>query len=387
MRTDKLNKNRMIFFIVIFAGIISIPAFLTCVFRFTGISIDRELKGNFDKVDRPEITFESAVDGDLMPLIENYFHNSFQGRGIIITTYNQIRHSIFNENSSDYKGKALISDGYIKAKLGIEDFDCENQLNKENIEAFVSRLTDINRLLAKRDKTLIVIRALNKADYFPEYIPYYYKFMKTNNAPSTPEYYHSLMKDSEIVYFNTKEYVDSLDCDYPVYYKSSHHWSRPVEQMVENKLFEIIEESSGHEMERYEFEELQSVDFPVDRDGDILDLINIWKDTGEIYSRYKVNPVISEEPVNICIQGDSYTTLISQDMVNNGHNGHVTNIFYDEVMYKDNEEIMRLNHDFSYVDFDALVAENDVFVICYTDNNLYFGGYGFTEAMLDYLQE
>lgn len=382
------NKStiRYVIFIAVFAGILVIPAFLTCIYKITGKSFDRELKGNYDAVYKPEFSAEKLVNGELTGDIESYVHNTFQGRGIFITTYNQIKHSVFNENSSDYIGKDLVSDGYIKASLGIDELDESNPENSTSMKEFVSRLVEINNELNNRGKQLIVMRALNKADYLSENIPRRYYLMKNKDSIGAGVFFDSLMKESGVPYFNTKEFVDELDMEYPIFYKSSHHWSRPVEAQVENRLFEIVEEVSGSKMERYSFSDVIAVDFPLDRDGDVLDLINIWTDTNEMYYRYVVEPDIPDEPVNICIQGDSFTTLICQDMVTNGHNGVVTNIFYDEMLYEGDFNTQQLNHDFSNVDFDYLVNNNDVFVICYTDNNLCFYGYGYTEALLSYLK-
>lgn len=378
-------KNKI--FVAIFYMLIFFPIFLTMLHIITGKSFDRKLKGYFDPIEKPELTISSVKDGSFQDSFANYFHNTFTGRGIIITSYNQIRHSLFGENSSQVIGDGYIHEPYIKAYLGIGDFDYSHKSKQNKMIEYVNKLQAISDYLESKGKNLIVVSACNKAENMQKYIPYkYYQMMPLRNY-GPQQCFDALMNKSNMLYLNSQEYLNSIDFDYPIYYKSSHHWSRPAEVEIENKILDMINTNTSYHVETYNIIGVEKSDMPYERDADTLDLMNLWTRTDDIYYNYdiSVNPV--SDKVNICIQGDSYTTYLASDLVVNGHNGDVINLNYDAQYIKNNKLILSLDHDWSKIDFESLINDNDIFIICYMNSNLPGYGFGFVDNMYDYIRE
>ncbi len=102
-----------VIFLLIFLLLISIPGLMTLFKMYTGKELDRQLNGHFDPVEAPVLNKNSILNKSFQHDFEDYFHNSFTGRGYLITTYNQIRHSLFGENSQSCMGDSLIYEPYI----------------------------------------------------------------------------------------------------------------------------------------------------------------------------------------------------------------------------------------------------------------------------------
>lgn len=80
---------------MLFIMLIAIPIILTTLYQQTGLKIDTTLKGNFDEFQKPEYTVNSWFSGEYQNKYVEYCNNNFLPRGILITTYNQIRYSFF----------------------------------------------------------------------------------------------------------------------------------------------------------------------------------------------------------------------------------------------------------------------------------------------------
>lgn len=377
----KTVKN--IIFISVFMLLISFSGFATLLKIATGKDLDRQLNGNFDPVKTPVLSVDCIVDKSFQQDFEVYFHNTFTGRGYLITTYNQIRHSLFEENSQSCVGDSLIYEPYIIAHLGIIPYDYNDPGRMSEMVNYAEKLQTVSDLLEGRGKSLIFVIASGKASWLEEDIPQRYYLMP--QGLGAEECLDELIKKKDILYLNCDQYLKRISFEYPVFYKSSHHWSRTAEIEIENAVFDIINSQTPFRVENYEIRDSIESSTPIDRDGDTWSLMNLWIPTDETYYSYDISVNTVSETTNICIQGDSYTTEIARDLIRNGHNGVVSNINYDNAYYVNGECVSLIGHDFSTLDMNKIVDENDIFIILYTDYNLPSYGFGFIDALYDCL--
>lgn len=367
----------------VFMLLIIFPGVLTLLHLVTGKELDRTLKGNFDSVEIPVFSAESFIGESFQKDFETYFHNSFTGRGYLITTYNQIRHSLFVENPQSYISDSLIYEPYIKAHMGINSYNHDDAKRFEETKNYVEKLQAISDWLEDRGKVLMVVTASGKASWFEDNIPKKYYLMP--HGLNAADCLDELVSEKDILYLNSDRYLAEIDFQYPVFYKSSYHWSRTVEVEIEKKLLDIINTETSFSVETYDIESVIESATPFDRDADALDLMNLWIPTNETYYKYDISVNTVPELTNICIQGDSFSSYIARDLIANGHNGIVSRIDYDKVYYVDNEQVMLLGHDFSLLDIQKIIDENDIFIIVYTDYNLTSYSFGFVDALYNCL--
>lgn len=382
--THMQKKKYSVFAVsLLFLLLIMVPGSLTMFELITGKNIDWILKGNFDPVKTPVLTVESILDKSFQSDFETFFHNTFTGRGYMITTYNQIRHSLFGENPQSTISDSFISEPYIMAYMGINEYNYDSSEKLADMEAYINKLQSVSSLLKEKGKSLIFVSAPGKASWFKDDIPEKYTLMP--HGQNVSDCLDRMIGNTDIIYLNAGQYLKEISFPYPVFYKSSHHWSRTAEIEVENKILDIINEKTSFYVETYDVTDVEESAFPIDRDADTWDLLNLWIPTNETYYRYETITNTVAEQSNICVQGDSYAQLIASDFFINGHNGMVSYINYDNAYYVNNELVRLIEQDFSNLDMDKIVGDNDIFVILYTDYNLPSYGFGFIDALYDCL--
>lgn len=384
LQTHTPKKKNFFFGVpLLFLLLIMIPGSLTLFALVTGKNIDWTLKGNFDPVKTPVLSAASVLDQSFQNDFEIYFHNTFTGRGYMITTYNQIRHSLFGENPQSCISNSFIHEPYILAYMGINDYNYDPPEKMADMEEYINRLWSVSNLLKERRKSLIYVLAPGKAAWFKDDIPARYTRMP--HGQNISDCFERMIGNTDIIYLNAGQYLNEISLPYPVFYKSSHHWSRTAEIEVEKKILEIINEKTSFLAETYDIASVEESAFPIDRDADTWNLMNLWIPTDDTYYRCETITNKVDEQSNICIQGDSYASLIARDFFVNGHNGMVSYIGYDNDYYVNNELVQLLEHDFSSLDMEKIVDENDIFIILYTDYNLSGYGYGFVDALYNCL--
>lgn len=357
----RMRHRAALLFSLVFIILIVFPGTLSVLRFITGKDMDKPLNGNFDLVKSPVMNAESFLEKTFQHDFETYFHNSFTGRGYLITTYNQIRHDLFGENSQSCIGDSLIHEPYIIAHMGIEPYNYDSSERLSEMESYVDKLQVISDLLKKKGKSLIVVAASGKATWFEMDIPERYYLMP--HGLGAADCLDNVIQEKDILYLNCDQYLTEIDFQYPVFYKSSHHWSRTAEIEIENAIFNIINARTPFAVETYRVNATIESLTPIDRDADTWALMNLWFPIKETYYAYDIGVNSVSEPTNICIQGDSFTTLIVRDLIENGHNGKVSNINYDNAYYINNECISLLEHDFSNLDMDRITEDNDIFII------------------------
>ena len=136
------------------------------ILDIAGLKHPHPLKGEKTETSFPIFTLESLNKGDYTNRINEYLKTNFTLRGMAIRTRNQIDYTIFNQTHarSVIVGKEgyLFEENYIKAALGLDDFDTKY------LEKTASNLEEIS------DSTgvpIFIVLVPGKASYYTEFIP------------------------------------------------------------------------------------------------------------------------------------------------------------------------------------------------------------------------
>lgn len=384
---DKKKIGNFVF-ILIFLCIILTPMFLICLSGLIDKIPDKELKGVYSEVEKPELRLSDFKTSEYQTAFSDWLHNSLYPRGVIITAYNQVRYSLFHEGNRPI-GKLgyIFEDSYIYEHCCIDNYDYSIYEYDEQMKEYVRKLAVISEGMEKLEKHLIVFMGTSKADYFEEKIPGKYFLMGNENGITAGESFDKYARQYGLTYLNCDEYLSSINFEYPVYYKSGIHWARTVEQQIEARLLEIINEKFKISAGSLRLGQAISQDNPYDRDADVFNLQNLFQKPGETYYIYDAELENPKEPVNIVFQGDSYINYLTYDLVNFGYNGNIYRIFYGDYLMKNGEIVQILSGDWSLLNIEALIGENDIFIIGYTKPDLHEYGYGYVDALYNYFMD
>ena len=192
---------------IFFVFIILCPMILGTVSELFRIKTDVSLTNDNGCSETPVFSWYSFADGDFQRQFEQYLNNNLAGRGYMIKTYNQVNVFLFNQLK-----KQEIKDGYFYETLYLRDY-CGMSYNpdvpevKQRIDNYMSSLEQISRKLSLMGKKLIVYSSVSKFEYFEEYIPFRYKYIKDKKQfdYTAIDYFNDRISDYDVTYIKGRD--------------------------------------------------------------------------------------------------------------------------------------------------------------------------------------
>ena len=253
----KLGRKILCF---LFGCIIGLPLILEIVFNTMDINLDIALKGHFDTYIKPHFELESFISRDYQTDYEKWLNANLKPRGMFIKLYNQIQYSFFDlGNRVIGKEGDIFEESYIDDYLRDKDeynFSLKN--NQIAIEEYVQQLQSIDKRLKEINKHLILYTTPTKLDVSYKNLPYKYKIRQNSNAIRGIDYLKTLLEKTDIIYVDTGELLYDQQ-QYPSFYKTGIHWSRPLEQKATALIIDMMREISGKEIRNVTLGELQKI--------------------------------------------------------------------------------------------------------------------------------
>ena len=320
------------FFLVIIFAPLCVNVMSKCIDK----RIDTQLSGNFATNTKVELSAQTFLDGSFQKYFETKWDDTFGLHGVVIKTYNQLRYSLFGEGTRIIgKDGSVFEPLYIYTQLGYpEEYSCDSEDNKRLIEQYVERLNAISKKLEACGKHLIVYTTPSKADFDYDAIPARFFVGRDDTAAVSPVEYFRTLRDQgtfQFAYLDSTEAIRAQDPDYPVFYKTGIHWSRPAEQFVSQQLTKILQEQMGEKTVQLQLGELQSSESPYWRDADVYELLNIWKGKKDAtYYEYATSTTQQDgKRLNVLLMGGSFAMGFERDLVELGISQTVQYLNYD----------------------------------------------------------
>lgn len=385
-------------FCTIFVFILFLPTLLGMVTEVTDIKVDVQLN-NVEIHEKPELSVDSFFSGAFQKDFENWITNGYKGRSIIVKTYNQLRFSLFG-TSSQVVGKNgdLFQEPYIKEFLGLDSkYNFIDADNRTMLETYVDELEYISTVFEENGKLLILMISPSKCDYKYEDIPDYYNNVDEGYIRGI-EYLRELLPNRNIHYIDGGVVLSGSGLEYPVFYNSGIHWSRPAEQLVSMEVLNVIQQVFGSEIKRFEIKGIEESNQPFWRDADMWNLINIWESPGEVYYQYKTETIVPQKylNLNVLIQGGSFSEGVREDFITNDICTDINYIFYNQHLYGRHGSLQEISFDndpdspysdWSNLDLDGLLTQSNVVIIELNEEHIYCFNNGFIELLYNYLME
>jgi len=349
--------------------------------------LDRELAGNFDTYTKPEFELTDFVSREYQSGYENWWSENFVPRGYIISAYNQIRYSLFGlGNRIIGKENSIFEEGYLVDIFALSpDADYSYEINRNKMREYVMQLESIAKNLELLGKEFYVYTTLSKAAEQSEQLPekYVWKYGGRENVRAI-DYFRSIIGEYEVPYLDTKILEEQLAPDYPVFYKTGIHWSRPFEQEVSVKILSDLR-NAGVDVGSFTLETLQESDTPYWRDADVYEMLNVYQGTMDpMYYEYETS-VQETGTARLLIQGDSFGIGLKKDFIENQAGSAVINFFYDQ--YIENMDGSKIPiSGWENVDMAFYLEQADAIVVEVNEFALYTYSNGFVAYLSEFLK-
>jgi hypothetical protein len=358
--------------------LLSIPLFQTVTHLFR----EKSLKGAIVAPVNPELTRQGWFSGSWQPVKEKWLNDSFGFRGIFVRINNQITLSLFHEvhafgvvfGQQDY----LYGDKYIKAWYGVD------YIGSDSIAHRIARLRYIqDELLSRYGKNLMVVFAVGKGSFYPEYFPL------SANYPKGPTNYETHVRLAgeaglQIIDFNRWFLSNKFTSPYPLYPKYGMHWSVYGAAMAADSILNAIESIRGIDLpsmgwdrvilkkacqDDYDLGEGLNLLFKLPRDRMAYPVLRFESDEGRI------------KPSVLVIADSFYWNLFKLD---------ITKAFSNSDFWYYNQEIFHSvgspEGTAGQLDLREQILKHDVIILLATESNLPDFGWGFIEEAYRLLQ-
>lgn len=373
--------------VIFFVGVLLCPLLCTVAQNVFDRSTDIELKGNFEEYTIPDFDVEGFYSGEYQEKYELWWNNSFSPRGVLIKTYNQFRYSMFGLSNRIVGEKGdIFEENYLTEALCLDaerDFSIEE--NKTELQAYYGTLVRLQKKLEERGKVLLVYTTPNKAAVHDANIPGAYKLFQDDEKLRAIDLWREYTEDGELNYVDMARYLQ--DTEYPVFYLSGIHWTRPAEQEASVLLVRKLNEKLTQPLNELVLGEMIQSEEPFWRDTDVYDLLNIYRGKkDDYYYEYETEESTEDSPLRILMQGDSFALGFRQDFKQNHLGASIVNIFYNEYVIEEDDAYVPIAS-WETFDFGKYVDEADAVIIEMNEALMYTYNRGFAEALEAWLDQ
>jgi hypothetical protein len=204
-------------------------------FKYKSLTENRLMKPR--PTDWPTL-FESGMS--FAKRYEEYFNDNYGLRDLLIRTKNQLDYLLFHKAEEVVVGP----DNWLfyKSVVEHEEIDIE-RTPPQDWERMFACLLNLNRVLAARGMTLVIMPCPMKNSIYPEMLP--------ASAPRRPKptglerYRKFLMDHPEIVMVDTVPLLMKLKESFQVYHKTDFHWTDPAGAHMAKALVNKLGNLSG----------------------------------------------------------------------------------------------------------------------------------------------
>jgi hypothetical protein len=355
--------------------------FIQCQFKWIKI---KPLDGYYIDAARVKFSLRDWFSGGYQKKQDDFFNDHFGFRSFFVRVNHQIRFSLFNKIKTAWvtvgKENYLYEFNYIKAVYGT-DF-----IGYDSIATRMQKLKFVQESFQKLGTDLVVVLAVGKGSFYPEYIPdNFYDWSGTTNL----EVYRKYIAELEIEHIDFHQYfIDRKEqAPYPLYPQYGIHWSHYSMCLVLDSLVKYIEKARNIEMPHVYWEKV-NMSQPHYPDNDIAKAMNLLfqpKSFPMAYPELKFEPSAGKTKPKVLTIADSFYGGICEIGLDSLFTNHQFWYYNTDIFpncYK--VENWLTTKDINYLE---TLFKNEVIILLGTDATLPDFGWGFIEKMYDYFKE
>ncbi|MBR6437898.1 MAG: hypothetical protein IKS65_01780 [Bacteroidales bacterium] len=365
------NRRLYIAFFVLTIVLLTLPA----VQQHSKLFKVKKLNGVTVATKQPKLSLQSFMSGEYQKQEDKYLAEYIGFREHFIRCYNQLAWSLFRKTQNKTlfinHDNWIFNDFTIRHHYGqsMYDFRNSNEAMLEKMQADARMLWLLQNVLKEYGVSFFVCLAPGKDMVCSEHVPEVEGFTRPRGIRAI-EYYPHVFDSLGINYIDFQSYCMAIKdtVSYPLYLKSSSHWSNQASVFAADTLFRYMEELSGLNIHNFSIGE-EYVDKTRYPDADLEDLMNLlWPiETGmKRYNRISIdNDTTAVKPKWLTV-GDSYYQGFLYNMSLDSYFDTYHYWYYNKIVYND-----PLHSDVKDVDILQELLSSDIVMVIYAPSNLF----------------
>lgn len=381
---DILNKRLLIITIVLF-----VVLFVQSVFH----PIDfKSLKGFYNPVEKPVLSYKTLVNGSYQRDFENYQQYHFGFREWAIRLYNQYLWSCYNKTNNGWieigKDDWLYESEFVQdhyESLMYKLFDGDAAKAEKQFEETAKNLRKLQEILAKHNTHIFVNMIPGKDVIYPEYLPENTKYFNPDGIHAY-DFYKKKFDEFGVNYIDFVEVFknDKGIVDYPLFAKTGTHWTNIAATHAFDSIMRYMEDLGGMNMLNVEIgpKHRGKVRQP---DDDLEQLFNLMfpiKPNSFYYAETSIIPDETAMRPKLITIGDSFFWTISYNYNLGALFSECPYWYYNSTIYYDKD--FNSTRDVNMIDE---LFNSDFIMLNYCTVQLYKLGNGFIENALTLLYD
>lgn len=390
--------------ITIFILLIYSPAFLTNISKIIEKDIDTKSANGNIHVDAPVFTLYSFWNNEYQKKYTIFFNSYFMPHNLLTKINNDIHYYFFNIPAKSKLSKLDLTVGmplYNNIIGNNDDFFYDRDIyeylslnsyydfslpeNNEKLQKYIVHLKSVQKKLAKFNKSFLVYFTPSKAHCNYENIPQKYFDISNKKSVKGSDKLKEFLCQSNINYFFSDELIPVIN--FPLFYHSGIHWSRPFEQLNSGKIIDYLIKITGKKYRNIVFKDIKSSKIPYYRDSDLYDIFNISKPLDEVYYEYEIGAMCPEhyDKMRILLQGDSFSEGLKYDILSVYPSEDIFSVFYNVCAIDPSGKRNEINGDWNKFDWQYYLDNVDSVVCELNYASIWLSSCGFVEALDKYL--
>ncbi|UOQ66018.1 alginate O-acetyltransferase AlgX-related protein [Hymenobacter volaticus] len=292
------------FFLAVLLGLLILPAVQA---RFPLFEIG-ELGGYFERAPHPDFTWPSLLDNSYQPNLERYVEDRIGFRELLIRIRNQAAYSLLRVSKANKvlvgDDEVLLDETAIRAYLG-QNFRGENVIRTD-----VAKFKAVQDSLARRGVLLIFAIAPDKANFYADKFPTYFKHLPRGESNYVA--YAREMKSRGVNVIDLaqafRQWKDTAS--YPLFPRGGIHWSGYGITLAADTLFRYIEQRGHIDLPDYSVDRVDISDKLRDSDNDVARAMNLLYEPTPYNMAYPnvvfQDPKPGQEKTDLLLVADSF---------------------------------------------------------------------------------
>ena len=383
---------------VILFALTTLLLFAFAIQQHTGLFKFKELNGVVDSSPKPEWTWHNFVDGGLQDSTEAYLQQNFGFREPLTRFYNQTEWTLFRYSQVAEDQRIVITDdNWIFEPATVEEYyqgrayyngeDFTDNLLKQ-FEAEAQRLLQIQKMLEPYGTHLFVALLPGKEQICPEHMPKNTQYFKEKKITAF-DFYSKRLKELGVNHINLAECFMEMKgkVSYPLFPQTGTHWSNLAAIHSADTLIRYMEHLSDSNMVNLTTGGI--FQRTLKPDADLESLMNlIWplqKAPNFLAEAYYDYDTTAWRPRLLTIGDSFYWNILNFTPVWDVFES-VPYWYYFSTAYFDDDDL-KVTHKISDLDVLQEVIDADFVMLSYSTVALYKMSNGFSEALLEKLEQ
>ena len=356
-------------------GLLLVLLFLSPIQQQFKIFKFKPLAGAMVAAERPKFSLKSFMKGAYQTQLDKYLSENIGFREFFIRNYNQLTWSLFHKSNNEtiFVGKDdwLFNDYVMNHYMGKALYGYaqdEGEMTRKML-ADARRLQNMQTVLENYGVNLFVCIAPSKDMVCEENLP----MIKENERETTIraiDFYPPLFDSLGIHYLNFSDYFIQIrdTVSYPLYYKSSSHWTNLAATYMDDTLIRYMELLSGLNLHNVSFSE-PYLSWTREPDKDLEVVLNLNRPIETNEYPY-VNVIVDDDSTAIkprwLVVGDSYYrgfqyNLPLDKLFASHHYWRYNTTIFDDPLHDNTSEVDLLRE----------LLTSDIVTVLYTPCNLF----------------